>query len=982
MLMRAFLRFCRCASDSVVLLIFGFLGKTLNALLVITLVSIIFGTGRPLMGTGLDRFVSLALEVMTGEQVSVQNVRLIWDLKAQTFEIYSGNATIGAEKNASGLSWQAVHGMFYYGFNYNRGYEITHLTVEQPVLRVVLHADKKPSFFDRRNETSPLFVLDPSVWFTSVLAKLPMRMLTVNNAQIWIFDEKMAAPLASLKEMTGTIQASAVGVNGAAAGALQVGSVAVPVQMTLSGASVGGVLPQLTVALVSAEPTAGVSTVVGSGTLTMLVDFVKRSVRVDDAQLRLAGGTLRASVAAVWDGAVHQAAITGHVALDILDFSSLRQLWPEGLAPNPRAWIFTNLDAGTIRTAHVHLGLGVHKTAAGTELTVQELKGGMRLEGFTVQYLGELPSVQQTSGNAAFDANSFDIVLDGGVCQGVRIIGGTVNFLGLDTDNQEVVIDLNLSGNLSDHMTIVNAPPLHYADIFGLDPRKITGSSETRFFTRFPPLNDLPVSQLQIDVNGQLKDVGFPVPQSAFRLQQLTGVLSVTPQGAKLNGRGLLNGIPSEVVWARDFTGKTATPETAVINAANLMPEQLLSLGINVGQSLRGVVGTTVTWKRKASGASSVALRADMLRATLEMPWIVWDKPINVPASLEANLMINGRGTQIESVVLKSGKDVLRGRGQMYDGNIQFFGTSVLQLGDTNGSLSYRIPKTGGVIILGRFKSLQLRPLEMSGGKSESDKTPQLLDIDITTDLLKTNNNTGANAHKVVFRYQRRHGQTVAANLQGSIVKNDRSFPFNAKLEQNIVSLEAKDAGSILAALGLYSNMRGGELVGTLRLGDPGTFEGTIKDFGLWRAPLLGRILSVASITAPIDLLMGEGLPVSIMTFNGRFDKSTLFLDDMKMTGSSLGFLAAGTIGLQGNELNLKGAIMPAYIVTQIIGGIPIVGDFLTNNRREGILAMRYTASGTTDNPSISVNPLTALTPGVLRGVFDWFGAPKAKQEP
>jgi hypothetical protein len=64
---------------------------------------------------------------------------------------------------------------------------------------------------------------------------------------------------------------------------------------------------------------------------------------------------------------------------------------------------------------------------------------------------------------------------------------------------------------------------------------------------------------------------------------------------------------------------------------------------------------------------------------------------------------------------------------------------------------------------------------------------------------------------------------------------------------------------------------------------------------------------------------------------------------------------------------------MPAYIITQIIGGIPVLGDLLTRGNQEGIIAVRYSASGTLDDPSVSVNPLTALTPGFLRGVFDIF---------
>ncbi len=34
------------------------------------------------------------------------------------------------------------------------------------------------------------------------------------------------------------------------------------------------------------------------------------------------------------------------------------------------------------------------------------------------------------------------------------------------------------------------------------------------------------------------------------------------------------------------------------------------------------------------------------------------------------------------------------------------------------------------------------------------------------------------------------------------------------------------------------------------------------------------------------------------------------------------------------------------------------------------MIAARYTAHGPTDDPAVTVNPLSALTPGFLRGVF------------
>ena len=69
----------------------------------------------------------------------------------------------------------------------------------------------------------------------------------------------------------------------------------------------------------------------------------------------------------------------------------------------------------------------------------------------------------------------------------------------------------------------------------------------------------------------------------------------------------------------------------------------------------------------------------------------------------------------------------------------------------------------------------------------------------------------------------------------------------------------------------------------------------------------------------------------------------------------------------------LEGTIAPAYIVNSILGNIPVIGEFLQGGKGEGIFAATYKAKGSLDEPEITVNPLSALAPGFLRGMFDIF---------
>ena len=61
---------------------------------------------------------------------------------------------------------------------------------------------------------------------------------------------------------------------------------------------------------------------------------------------------------------------------------------------------------------------------------------------------------------------------------------------------------------------------------------------------------------------------------------------------------------------------------------------------------------------------------------------------------------------------------------------------------------------------------------------------------------------------------------------------------------------------------------------------------------------------------------------------------------------------------------------MPVYGVNWTIGQIPIIGQLLRGSEGEGAFAFTYGMRGPVGNPTIWVNPLSALAPGFLRELF------------
>jgi hypothetical protein len=57
--------------------------------------------------------------------------------------------------------------------------------------------------------------------------------------------------------------------------------------------------------------------------------------------------------------------------------------------------------------------------------------------------------------------------------------------------------------------------------------------------------------------------------------------------------------------------------------------------------------------------------------------------------------------------------------------------------------------------------------------------------------------------------------------------------------------------------------------------------------------------------------------------------------------------------------------------INSVLGNIPLLGTLITSKEGEGIIGMTYSVTGNTDEPVASVNPLSALAPGILRRIFE-----------
>jgi hypothetical protein len=199
-----------------------------------------------------------------------------------------------------------------------------------------------------------------------------------------------------------------------------------------------------------------------------------------------------------------------------------------------------------------------------------------------------------------------------------------------------------------------------------------------------------------------------------------------------------------------------------------------------------------------------------------------------------------------------------------------------------------------------------------------------------------------------------------------------------------MLAMDVEDVGSFLRGLDITQEIQGGTMT------IAGTFDDTnvdhplsgtlnLDDFRVIHAPALGKLLQAVTLYGLVEALSGPGLGFSRLTAPFQLDDRALVVTDARAFSASLGLTAHGRIDRNTDRLDLDGTLVPAYLFNSILGRIPLIGGLFSAEKGGGLIAMSYALHGPMDNPSVSVNPLSALTPGFLRKLFGPFDHPAAE---
>lgn len=682
-----------------------------------------------------------------------------------------------------------------------------------------------------------------------------------------------------------------------------------------------------------------------------------------------------------------------------LSFDELPRLWPAVAAPNPRAWVTENLSHGMVRQAHVTL-TGRSPSGRFDDLEVGNVSGDLRGEGVTVDYLRPMPPVRNASAVAKFDASDFRISVQGGEVYGLSVKDGTIILSGLDQADQFADIDLTVAGPVPDALKLIDNKPLRYASALGITPAAAGGDATTRLKLKFPLLANLKLDDLEVKVHSSTKGVSLPKVVMGQDLSQANLEIDVDAKGLDAVGSIVLGTIPADLKWRENFSKKGVPFRSRYqVRAVSVDEDQRKALGLDgvpfVAPYISGSVAASVVATLQDGGRGDIDAKVDLSPAHMRLPGFGWRKENGTTGGAQVQVRLdNNKLSAVPYFVVNAGD--LQATGTVAfsgDGKVRRVEFSRLAYGggrtDVEGAITFG--KDGALDIAMRGRAFDAQPVigsddETSNDVDKSAKQPRhkksdLPPMTVNAQIQSVWLSKAGKLDKAIIAMGHDGTDWRTMSISGAVGEGKA---FRLKLQpdgykRRSVKVTSDDAGAVLRAFDTYDHMVGGKLdvdagYDDSREGQPLSGSIRITDYQVVNAPALARLLTVAALTGIVDVLKGQGITFTNLDAPFTLTDGLLQLKDARAWGPALGLTSKGEVDLDKGQVAVEGTVVPAYALNSVLGNIPVLGWLVTGGEKGGgLLAFNYTMKGASDDPDVTVNPLSALTPGFLRNLFNIF---------
>jgi hypothetical protein len=723
-------------------------------------------------------------------------------------------------------------------------------------------------------------------------------------------------------------------------------------------------------------------------------------LRLAKLDLDLGGGsglTVKGSLDAVTPGLIAgtdpaPASIPGKLSIVLTDVpvTKFESLWPPALSRGGRRWVLANVHDGVLDQATVQLDVEVDTAARSGEIV--SARGSMRYHGLTINYFSGLAPVRKVSGTATLADKRLEFRPSGGTVRSVQVTGGSLDITNLGAPVEWQTIDLTLAGPIRDVLEVIDVKPLRYAHDIGVDPARVAGRTVFDLHFRFPLLNALKFADIEYGIKARTTDAAIAKAAMGRDLSNGDFMIEISQPGVRLQGNARFDKVPISIDGGVFFKSKDGTRARYRV-ALTLDDRQRRELAFDyLSDHITGPIGVDLTYSDFGAGRAEAEARLDLRAANLSVAETGWNKAPDVPGTGRLVLdLANEQVTRLREIEVKAaglyGKFALALTPDRE--NIQRVDVERLVIGDNDVAGHVARRSEGGWRVELHGPRLDLSHwLNDSHDDSLSRHSPKDLPLAIDARLGRLILGPRRQLRDLSAQLFREGENWQNALIDARFVNgHELSLRFASNAGKQALSFLSEDLGATLSLFDVTDNIVGGRIAITGQVADAAgkrVLRGHVDgdNYNLIRAPGLAKVLSLTSLSAIGSMLAGSGIPFSTLSGDFAYSEKRLVLQNLLAYGGALGVTANGVLELGPDLLDIQGTIVPAYTLNSIIGNIPLLGSLLLGGEGQGLFAANYRATGSAADPQVSVNPLSALTPGFLRRLFQPnFGVPPPEHE-
>lgn len=711
-----------------------------------------------------------------------------------------------------------------------------------------------------------------------------------------------------------------------------------------------------------------------------------RSLEFDNMQVSSPMGQMAASLKVHFPGKVSPEISFGG-QLPRMEAAAVKQLWPFWMARKARDWVVANLFGGTVTNGSIAVFIPEGRMKGPgipMELDANELRISFDIADTRLNLPGDIPPIRNIEGH--FDLKGEQLAVKVAKAssffpsgRSVNIDGGT--FAMPSTYGKPLMADLQmkLSGDANAIAEAASFKPIEGLKGTDFTPQDFAGKASAEVSAKFGLIKDQNPPQPTFNARVELDDVKLSKKVEDRSISDVNGVLMVDDQAVRIDTEANIDGVPADVEFVQPLNDRSKVEKKLLVNAT-LNNEQRDKLAPGLSDIVNGPIDLELT----RIDATKQAIKLDLSRSRLSVPWLGWTKGSGVPAKATLEVSAKDGNLDIRKLDLSGDGFGVGGDVSVRNGNFTSADFSRVKLSPSDDfAVSIRRSK-GGFDITANGDTADIRPVlaklkDRGDGSASNGKDSSAARVKLKLDrIIGFNDETIRNANGEITV---REGDLQALDFNGV---TDSGQAVVAKTSNggrgDLITLTSSDAGSLARFANLYNNLRGGLLNIRLENEAGPNWSGNvdIRSFSLANENRLQSMVSTPGQDGrSLNSAVKKDIDVSSAKFQRAFARivyreGAVSVENGVVRGEQIGATFQGMLRDASGRMDMTGTFMPAYGLNRLFAELPIIGTILGNGRDRGLLGITFKVSGPFEKPQLVVNPLSIIAPGVFRQIFEF----------